>query len=61
MSRLAIPRYYRCGICDHFHAITFTGDCRQDDARFTEDQLNAKHADWIEVAMPGSDDEEETP
>ncbi len=35
--------YYECGICGHLHRVGFNGDCRQDDARFTNDQLDAKH------------------
>ncbi len=31
--------YYECGICDHLHPIDFTGDCRDDSNRFTNDVL----------------------
>jgi hypothetical protein len=32
-------RFYECGICDHLHSWTFSGDCRQDDARFAADEV----------------------
>lgn len=40
-------KWVECGSCGHFHRIDFFGDCRQDDERFTTDQLEA---------MPGFDE-----
>lgn len=51
-----IPRYYQCGICNHYHpAAEWNGDCRDDANRFRSEQLDERHgADgWVEVPMPG--------
>lgn len=51
-----LPEFFRCGCCDHFHSVNFWGDCRQDDQRFTEDDLEEKygkeHEGWLEVEQP---------
>ena len=54
-----LPAYYDCGICGHYHAATWDGDCRQDDARHTMEWLDMCHgpAGWREVPMPGSEEE----
>lgn len=48
------PRYYRCGICDSYHSAEWNGDCRQDDARFDNLDLDARHGrlGWDEIDMP---------
>jgi hypothetical protein len=53
-----LPAYYNCGICDHWHAEDFNGDCRADDARFYTSDLDEKHGvdGWESVGMPGSED-----
>ena len=53
-----LPQYYECGICDHWHAEDFNGDCRADDARFFTSDLDEMHGlnGWESVAMPGSED-----
>lgn len=45
--------YYECGICDHWHAVDFNGDCRADDARFTAEDLDSLHGlnAWDIVAI----------
>lgn len=51
------PRFYECAICGAMHFETFDGDCRQDDARFFVEQLDA-HYDrdgWQEIDMPGGE------
>lgn len=52
------PKFYRCGICDCYHAIDWDGDCREDAARFTPDELDAKYGvlGWEEVPMPDSEE-----
>lgn len=52
-----LPQYYECGICGHYHSVLWNGDCRQDDARFTLDDIWDKHRQdgWEEVPMPGTD------
>lgn len=47
------PKYYRCGICECFHPLEWNGDCRDDENRFTPDELNDKHGGfgWEEVEM----------
>ena len=54
----ALPAYYECGICSQYHAASWTGDCRQDDARFNVEDLDRVHDvdGWREVAVPGSED-----
>lgn len=52
------PKFYHCGCCDHYHPDDFWGDCRDDERRFTLDQLEELYgADgWEETAMvPGED------
>lgn len=51
------PTYYRCGSCDHWHNALWDGDCRQDDARISTDQLEAWYpsGDWAEVDMADVD------
>ena len=56
-----MPEYFECGCCGEFHPVIlnpvrprfdFVGpDCRDDENRFTWEQLNAKHgADgWKEL------------
>jgi hypothetical protein len=41
--------YYECGCCEMFHAAEWNGDCRQDNARLTLDELDAKHPDGYMV------------
>lgn len=47
------PKYYECGICDHYHSVKWNGDCREDANRFTMDELDAKHGThgWESVPM----------
>ena len=47
------PTYYECGICDHLHAAWWDGDCRQDNARFTMEDLEDMHGPegWQEIDM----------
>lgn len=48
------PRYYECGICGDYHPADWDGDCREDVARFTANDLDRKHGalGWTEVDMP---------
>lgn len=51
------PKFFQCGCCDHWHPQGWTGDCRDNDARFTTGQLDILFPDkngdgwpdWIEV------------
>lgn len=43
-------KYYSCGICGHYHKAEWNGDCREDAARFSLDDLPDG---WEEVPMPG--------
>jgi hypothetical protein len=56
VSRLRL--FYECGCCGGYHETCFDGDCRQDDARFTEDQLDTKFgvAGWILVEYEWDED-----
>ncbi len=51
------PTFYECGICDHYHPASFTGDCRDDANRFFADELDARYgtSGWKEVPMPGAE------
>ena len=53
-SSITFPQYYLCGICGHYHAVEWNGDCREDAARFTCDQLDDKFGPfgWAETDMP---------
>lgn len=48
-------KFYECGICDHWHSINWDGDCREDAARFTADDLDIEYGifGWDAVEMPG--------
>ena len=35
--------YQNCDICGHFHPEGWDGDCRDDDTRFTDEELDLKH------------------
>ena len=50
------PTFYLCGICDHYHDALWNGDCRQDNARFTIDELDEKWLDWNEIDMNDVDE-----
>lgn len=58
-SDVVHPRFYECGICSQYHSIDWNGDCRQDDARFNPEDLDAKYGSmgWEEVPMPTWSDE----
>jgi len=40
-------RYLECGCCGYFHKESFTGDCRNDDARYGLDDLDGVDIDLI--------------
>ena len=48
-----IPSYYRCGWCDAYHSVDWWGDCREDAARFSSEDLDEKHSTfgWEEVEL----------
>lgn len=50
------PRFYDCGICGHYHPIGWNGDCRDDDNRFTANDLDEKYGEneWEDLLMPGT-------
>lgn len=42
--------FYLCGCCEHYHPVTWDGDCRDDNNRYTTDQLDEKFGrDWKDV------------
>ncbi len=47
------PTFYECGTCGAMHDVLWSGDCRQDDARFAPDELDKKYGSlgWEEVEM----------
>lgn len=51
---------YDCGICGGLHSDAWNGDCREDGASFTPEQLDEMFGSdgWVEVPM--CDDEEES-
>lgn len=57
MSTKHTPKFYACGICDHYHPATWDGDCRDDQNRWTVEQLDRAFGviGWTEVDTPPSD------
>lgn len=57
VMRVYGPRFYLCGCCEHWHPLSWTGDCRDNAQRFTTMQLDEQYPDrnkdgwpdWIEV------------
>lgn len=51
------PTFYECGICGHWHNAMWDGDCREDNARFFSDQLDAKYGPlgWTVIEMDAID------
>ncbi len=45
------PKFIECGCCRCMHPLNFSGDCRDDDNRFTLDQLDNKYGvlGWEEI------------
>jgi hypothetical protein len=45
------PQYFVCPSCAHLHPAGFEGDCRDDEARVTQDTLDARYGvdGWEEV------------
>lgn len=48
------PQFFFCGICGEWHRVGFDDDCRNDESRFTYDQLDAKYGigGWVEAPQP---------
>ena len=45
------PKFYACEICGHSHPWNWNGDCRENESRFTDDELDAKYGqDGYELA-----------
>jgi hypothetical protein len=52
MGNASKPRYYDCEICGYYHPWEWNGDCRDDAARFTDEELDAKHPlGWVLLSM----------
>lgn len=45
------PKFIECGCCGCMHPLNFSGECRDDDNRFTLDQLDVKYGvlGWEEI------------
>jgi len=41
-------RFDECGICGQLHPHDYWGDCRDDDYRFSRDEMNEKKIRWLE-------------
>lgn len=56
MNRIA--KFYECGICNSYHPAIWDGDCREDENRFSIDQIDALYGPygWEEVPMPGTEE-----
>ena len=56
----AVEIYEECGQCGGFHRIGYMGDCRNNDERFTADQLDDIHGpmgwDYIEYDSYASEE-----
>lgn len=46
-----LPQFYTCGTCDHYHRKGYLDDCRNDEERFTADELDEKFGaeGWEEI------------
>ena len=46
-------KFYRCACCDCYHPCWWDGDCRDDEHRFTPDQLDEKYGPfgWEDVEV----------
>lgn len=51
------PTFYECGCCGHLHPLKWDGDCRDDNNRFTADELDTRYGEnkWTELQI--EDDE----
>lgn len=47
-------QFYLCGCCCQYHPVTWNGDCRDDQARFDPDELDARYGPqgWVETDQP---------
>ena len=47
------PTFYDCGICGHLHPVIWDGDCRDDNNRYSVDELDSEFGafGWDEVSM----------
>lgn len=56
-----MKNFYLCGICCNYHPAEWNGDCRDDQARFNPDELDARYGPegWVEVPMPDTGAAEE--
>lgn len=44
-------KFFLCGCCEHYHSVSFYGDCRDDTNRFTADDLDRLFPGWDEVEI----------
>ena len=45
--------FYLCGCCEMYHPLDWWGDCRDNDNRYTPDDLDKEYGDgWVEVPQP---------
>ena len=55
-----LPKFVLCGCCYHYHPVDFWGDCRDNDNRFTEEELEEKYGlesiGWIEIDETGDNE-----
>lgn len=59
LDRTAPPLFYLCGGCGHRHPVGWTGDCRDDAFRFTDEELDDElgpiGVGWEESTEDGRD------
>ena len=45
--------FYLCRCCEMYHPLDWWGDCRDNDNRYTPDDLDKEYGDgWVEVPQP---------
>jgi hypothetical protein len=57
---MSTPKFYECGICEHYHSVNFDGDCRDDAQRLTMEALDSEYGwdGWVEVDQEDLEDED---
>lgn len=54
---VTLRRFYECGCCGAYHSDEWYGDCRQNNARFFADELDAQFGfdGWTDVTPPSDE------
>ena len=51
--RKPLATYYHCGSCNSYHPANWDGDCRDDENRYSRQDLDDKHdGEWEDIDPP---------